>query len=161
MGRACPVQLVSQHPEEAFDPALSLRASLAEAGDVDGPRADHLMRIFSVEGEWLSRRPHEVSGGQLMRVALVRALMASPRVLICDESTASLDLLSQEEIWRAVVDCQESEGFGLIVVSHDSSVGGSAWQLRKRGSKTDTSFAIRPQIKISQIGACIDRIVSV
>ena len=121
-GRACPVQLVSQHPEEAFDPALSLRASLAEAGDVDGPRADHLMRIFSVEGEWLSRRPHEVSGGQLMRVALVRALMASPRVLICDESTASLDLLSQEEIWRAVVDCQESEGFGLIVVSHDSSL---------------------------------------
>lgn len=121
-GRACPVQLVSQHPEEAFDPALSLRASLAEAGDVDGPRADHLMRIFSVEGEWLSRWPHEVSGGQLMRVALVRALMASPRVLICDESTASLDLLSQEEIWRAVVDCQESEGFGLIVVSHDSSL---------------------------------------
>ncbi|WP_270471973.1 ABC transporter ATP-binding protein [Collinsella intestinalis] len=121
-GRACPVQLVSQHPEEAFDPALSLRASLAEAGDVDGPRAGHLMRIFSVEGEWLSRRPHEVSGGQLMRVALVRALMASPRVLICDESTASLDLLSQEEIWRAVVDCQESEGFGLIVVSHDSSL---------------------------------------
>ena len=121
-GRACPVQLVSQHPEEAFDPALSLSASLAEAGDVDGPRAEHLMRIFSVEGEWLSRRPHEVSGGQLMRVALVRALMASPRVLICDESTASLDLLSQEEIWRAVVGCQESEGFGLIVVSHDSSM---------------------------------------
>lgn len=121
-GRACPVQLVSQHPEEAFDPALSLRASLAEAGDVDGPRAGHLMRIFLVEGEWLSRRPHEVSGGQLMRVALVRALMASPRVLICDESTASLDLLSQEEIWRAVVGCQESEGFGLIVVSHDSSL---------------------------------------
>lgn len=121
-GRACPVQLVSQHPEEAFDPALSLRASLAEAGDVGGPRAGHLMRIFSVEGEWLSRRPHEVSGGQLMRVALVRALMASPRVLICDESTASLDLLSQEEIWRAVVDCQESEGLGLIVVSHDSSL---------------------------------------
>ena len=57
-----------------------------------------------------------------MRVALVRALMASPRVLICDESTASLDLLSQEEIWRAVVGCQESEGFGLIVVSHDSSL---------------------------------------
>lgn len=121
-GRACPVQLVSQHSEEAFDPALSLSASLAEAGDVDGPRAGHLMRIFSVEGEWLSRRPHEVSGGQLMRVALVRALMASPRVLICDESTASLDLLSQEEIWRAVVGCQESEGFGLIVVSHDSSL---------------------------------------
>lgn len=121
-GRACPVQLVSQHPEEAFDPALSLRASLAEAGDVDGPRAEHLMRIFSVEGEWLSRRPHEVSGGQLMRVALVRALMASPRVLICDESTASLDSLSQEEIWRAVVGCQESEGFGLIVVSHDASL---------------------------------------
>lgn len=121
-GRACPVQLVTQHPEEAFDPALSLRASLAEAGDVDGLRAGHLMRIFSVEGEWLSRRPHEVSGGQLMRVALVRALMASPRVLICDESTASLDLLSQEKIWRAVVDCQESEGFGLIVVSHDSSL---------------------------------------
>lgn len=121
-GRAYPVQLVSQHPEGAFDPALSLRASLAEAGDVDGLRAGHLMRIFSVEGEWLSRRPHEVSGGQLMRVALVRALMASPRVLICDESTASLDLLSQEEIWRAVVDSQESEGFGLIVVSHDSSL---------------------------------------
>lgn len=121
-GRPYPVQLVPQHPETAFDPAMSLGESLAEAGEVQGGRTVELMHLLAVDEDWLARRPHEVSGGQLVRVALVRALMASPRVLICDESTASLDACSQEQVWRALLACQEVAGFGLMFVSHDSAL---------------------------------------
>lgn len=116
------VQFVPQHPEVAFDPSMSLGESLAEAGEVHVGRTQELLRLFAVDGDWLTRRPHEVSGGQLMRVALVRALMASPCVLICDESTASLDVCSQEQVWRALLTCQEAAGFGMIFVSHDSAL---------------------------------------
>ena len=117
-GVARPVQLIAQHPEQAFDPRMRMRASLAEAGDADGARARMLRGRFGVRDEWLERLPHELSGGELMRCCMVRALMASPRVLICDESTAMLDLVTQAELWRVLCELQAREGFGIIFTSH-------------------------------------------
>lgn len=117
-GRALPVQLIAQHPEQAFDPRMRMRVSLAEAGDVEGARGRMLRERFGVRDEWLERLPHELSGGELMRCCMVRALMVSPRVLICDESTAMLDLVTQAELWRVICDLQAREGFGLIFTSH-------------------------------------------
>lgn len=117
-GAARPVQLIAQHPEQAFDPRMRMRASLVEAGDADGARARMLRGRFGVRDEWLERLPHELSGGELMRCCMVRALMASPRVLICDESTAMLDLVTQAELWRVLCELQVREGFGIIFTSH-------------------------------------------
>lgn len=119
---ARPVQLISQHPEGAFDPRMLMRDSLAEAGKVDGAVARDLMARFGVQEGWLDRLPHELSGGELMRCCLVRALMTRPIILICDESTAMLDLVTQAELWRVILDLQERDAFGLIFVSHNPAL---------------------------------------
>lgn len=117
-GGARAVQLIWQHPEQAFDPRMRMGRSLGEAGDVHGAYAQGLMERFGVRKAWLSRRPHELSGGELMRCCLVRALMTRPRYLLCDEATAMLDVVTQAELWRELMDVQAAEDMGMIVVSH-------------------------------------------
>lgn len=119
---AFPVQLVAQHPESAFDPNLAIRRSLSETGDPDGDRGMMLRSEFGVNSAWLDRMPHELSGGELMRLCLVRALMVRPRVLICDEVTAMLDVVTQAKLWSALMDMQAKERFGLIFVSHSRAI---------------------------------------
>ena len=113
-----PVQLIWQHPEQAFDPRMRMERSLAEAGDANGARARMLRDRFGMRADWLSRLPHELSGGELMRCCLVRALLAQPRYLICDESTAMLDAVTQAELWGVLLDVLERGRMGLVFVSH-------------------------------------------
>ena len=102
-GQASPVQLLPQHPELAFDPSA-------------------LLDPFGVRGEWLSRRPHELSGGELMRLAMVRALATRPRYLIADESTAMLDAVTQAELWHVLLGLQERDGWGMVLVTHSPAL---------------------------------------
>lgn len=126
-GRACgplPVQLVWQHPEQAFDPRMRMGRSLAEAEDADGALGRRLRGIFGIRDAWLQRLPHELSGGELMRFCLARALLARPRYLICDESTAMLDAVTQAELWGVLLDVLERERMGLVLVSHSPALVG-------------------------------------
>ncbi|MCI5949987.1 MAG: ATP-binding cassette domain-containing protein [Coriobacteriaceae bacterium] len=123
-GEASPVQLLPQHPELAFDPRVRLGRSLEEvagAGEARA-RADELLGSFGVREEWLARRPHELSGGELMRLAMVRSLSVRPRYLIADESTAMLDAVTQAELWHVLMDLQERDGWGLVLVSHSPAL---------------------------------------
>ncbi len=122
-----PVQLIWQHPEQAFDPRLTLARSLAEgaAGAEDARsaiEASGLLGRLSVRDAWLDRLPHELSGGELMRLAIVRALLARPRYLICDEMTAMLDAITQAQIWHEVMAIARERSMGLIVVSHSPAL---------------------------------------
>lgn len=119
---ACPVQLLWQHPEQAFDPRLRMGRSLAEAGELAGERASGLRQRFGLEDAWLTRLPHELSGGELMRCCMVRALMVRPRYLIADEATAMLDVITQAELWAALMEVAEEEGMGMILVSHSPAL---------------------------------------
>lgn len=116
-GQASPVQLLWQHPEQAFDPRMRMDESLAEASAGDG-ELESLRCAFGVRDEWLSRLPHELSGGELMRFAMVRALATRPSYLIADEATAMLDAVTQAELWHVLLDLQGREGWGLVLVSH-------------------------------------------
>lgn len=117
-GQASPVQLLPQHPELAFDPSALLGRSLEESSGC----ADGLLEPFGVRGEWLSRRPHELSGGELMRLAMVRALATRPRYLIADESTAMLDAVTQAELWHVLLGLQERDGWGMVLVTHSPAL---------------------------------------
>lgn len=119
---ASPVQLLLQHPEEAFDPRMRMGASLAEARVAPGVDVVALRRAFGVRDEWLARLPHELSGGELMRFAMVRALSCGPRYLIADESTAMLDAVTQAELWGVLLDLQERDGWGMVFVSHSPAL---------------------------------------
>lgn len=127
-GEANPVQLLPQHPELAFDPQVRLGRSLGEvagAGEAGAhARADEFLGSFGVREEWLARRPHELSGGELMRLAMVRALSVRPRYLIADESTAMLDAVTQAELWHVLLSLQERDGWGLVLVSHSPALVG-------------------------------------
>lgn len=121
-GKASPVQLLWQHPEQAFDPRLPVGRALAEVPQAGKPLLDGLLDAFGARPEWASRRPHELSGGELMRLAMVRALACGPRYLVADESTAMLDAVTQAELWQVLMELQDRDGWGLVLVSHSPAL---------------------------------------
>lgn len=112
-----PVQLVLQQPERAMDPRWTVRQVLAATGASDDDVAALDRRL--VAPTWLDRHPHEISGGQLQRVNLARALLARPRYLVADEITASLDAVTQVGIWDLLLEHCRAAGIGLLAISHD------------------------------------------
>lgn len=116
----CPVQLLWQHPEEVVDPLLPLRRTLEEAGPVDPA----LLEGLGVRDSWLERYPSELSGGELQRICVARALRPELRFLLCDELSAMLDLATQAEIWKFLLDQAERRSLGLLIVSHDAKLLG-------------------------------------
>lgn len=111
-----PVQLVFQHPEKAVNPRWTMRKVLAESEHTDAEVVDSL----GIEPEWLGRYPNEVSGGELQRFCVARALTAQTRYLIADEMTTMLDALTQAHIWRVVTEWAARQGTGVLVVSHEA-----------------------------------------
>lgn len=109
-----PVQLIQQHPEQAVDPRLRMRKTLAEAGEVPQQLLDDL----GIRSEWLTRFPHELSGGELQRFCIARALATRPRYLICDEVSTMLDAVTQAHIWRVLLAYVQRENAGMLLVSH-------------------------------------------
>jgi peptide/nickel transport system ATP-binding protein len=114
----CPIQLVPQHPEQSFNPYRTTGESLHDAWR---PDADWFERM-AVNPDWLKRRPDELSGGELARIALLRALDPRTRYLIADEVTAQLDAHVQAQIWRVLLDEAAHRRLGLIVFSHNKSL---------------------------------------
>ena len=115
---ACPVQMIWQHPEAAVDPRMRMGATLAEAGEVPLRLLDDL----GIKKRWLSRYPHELSGGELQRFCIARALAANPRYLVADEVSTMLDAVTQAQIWRFLVDETARRGIGVVFVSHSPAL---------------------------------------
>lgn len=111
----CPVQLIHQHPEKAINPRWRLKRVLEESGKID---AD-VLRAFGIEHEWLDRFPRELSGGELQRFCVARALMSGADYLICDEISTMLDVITQAQIWNVVLEEAKKRNIGLIAVTHN------------------------------------------
>ena len=114
----CPVQMVWQHPETVVDPLLRLGDTLSEAGAVE----ERLAQALHIEQAWRNRYPAELSGGELQRFCIARALRLETRFLLCDEISAMLDLVTQAQIWRFLMEEAARRQLGLLVVSHDSAL---------------------------------------
>ena len=117
----CPVQLIGQHPELTLDPRMRMAASLAECGASE-EELGRLRELLGIRDAWLSRYPHELSGGELQRFCIARALGAHPSYLIADEVSTMLDAVTQAQIWRALVAEAEARAMGLIFVSHSPAL---------------------------------------
>lgn len=114
----CPVQLVPQHPEQTFNPYRTTGESLRDAWS---PDAAWLARL-AVNPGWLARRPDELSGGELARIALLRALDPRTRYLIADEVTAQLDAHVQAQVWQVLLEETRRRELGMIVFSHNKAL---------------------------------------
>ena len=111
----CPVQLIYQHPEKAINPRWRLKQVLEESGKM----REDVLEAFGIEHAWLERFPRELSGGELQRFCVARALMSGAEFLICDEISTMLDVITQAQIWNVVLAEAEKQEMGIIAVTHN------------------------------------------
>ena len=111
----CAVQLIYQHPEQAINPRWRLKRVLEESGEL----RSEVLDAFGIERAWLDRFPRELSGGELQRFCVARALMSGAQFLICDEISTMLDVITQAQIWNVVLDEAEKRNMGIIAVTHN------------------------------------------
>lgn len=111
----CAVQMIFQHPELAINPRWPIGKALCEAYQ---PPVS-LLELLSLDPHWFERFPHELSNGELQRVAVARALSPQTRYLIADEMTTMLDANTQAQIWQALLDIAQQRELGMLVISHE------------------------------------------
>ncbi|MCX4694647.1 ABC transporter ATP-binding protein [Streptomyces sp. NBC_01408] len=119
------VGVVFQQPRLSADPRLRLYDLVAEPLRATGRRKEveaavgELAERVGLGADLLTRRPHEVSDGQLQRACLARALVLRPRWLVCDEMTAMLDASTTAALVGVVEEYRAESGAGLLAVGHD------------------------------------------
>jgi peptide/nickel transport system ATP-binding protein len=117
LGGWSPVQYAHQSAILAVDPRWRIGRIIEEGWTPDAETRD----AFSVSHNWYDRYPHEVSGGELQRVNLLRLLSPQTRYLIADEITAMLDPITQAEIWRTLLS-RCARGLSILAISHDAAL---------------------------------------
>jgi oligopeptide/dipeptide ABC transporter ATP-binding protein len=121
------VQVVFQDPYAALNPRMRIRDLLEEPLKLqtDLDRSRRLVRVAEVaemvraSPSWLERFPHQLSGGQLQRIVIARAIAGSPRFVVLDEPTSSLDLSTRAEILELLKELQSTLNLTYLLISHD------------------------------------------
>ncbi|MBE6054870.1 MAG: ATP-binding cassette domain-containing protein [Clostridium sartagoforme] len=113
-----PIQLIFQHPEKSVNPKWKMNKILNEAFKP----SQELLDSMGIKKEWLNRWPNELSGGELQRFCVIRALSPQTKFLIADEITTMLDSITQAQIWNVVLEHVKNHNIGLIVISHEKAL---------------------------------------
>ena len=111
----CPVQLIYQHPEKVMNPKWKMNDVLGDSWEVP----DGLLEEFGIQKSWLTRFPQELSGGELQRFSVLRAINPKTKFLIADEMTTMLDAITQVQIIDSVLKIVKERNMGFLLVSHD------------------------------------------
>lgn len=111
----CPIQMIWQQPELAVNPRRPMRSVLEEGDEID----ERIIRELRIEPDWMNRFPSELSGGEMQRFCIARALGKRTRFLIADEISTMLDLITQSQIWNFLLEEVKEREIGLIAVSHN------------------------------------------
>lgn len=112
------VQLIYQHPEKSVNPKWTIKQILEEGGVFD---YDAFYKM-GLDDSYLYRYPHELSGGQLQRVCILRALKEPTQFLICDEITTMLDSINQANIWSYILDVAKTRNIAILVITHNKAL---------------------------------------
>ncbi|WP_102958142.1 ATP-binding cassette domain-containing protein [Mangrovicella endophytica] len=123
------VQVVFQNPSQALDPRLTIAAQIRgvlaahgiEALERGVDRTEAILSRVGLTGLG-TRFPHQLSGGQLQRAVIARALVLSPEVIVCDEAVSALDVSVQAQILNLLKDLQAELGVAYLFISHDLGV---------------------------------------
>jgi ABC-type glutathione transport system ATPase component len=123
------LQLVPQNPQTSFNPKKTIGDSIAFNLTVHGAkraiaraRAVELLERVGIAPAHASKHPHELSGGQLQRAAIARALATEPDLVICDEAVSALDKSVQAQVLNLLADLQRDTGVAFLFISHDLAV---------------------------------------
>ena len=113
-----PVQLVFQHPEKSVNPKWKMKKIINEAFTP----SKELIDAMGIKEGWMNRWPSELSGGELQRFCVIRALSPETKFLIADEMTTMLDAITQAQIWNVVLDYAKKHDIGVVVISHEKAL---------------------------------------
>ena len=120
------IQVVFQNPDASLNPQYPVGFSVARPLVLKGMSKRHvedrvvsLFRAVRLPEDFVSRLPHELSGGEKQRVAIARAFAANPDIVICDEPISSLDVSVQASLMNLLAQLQEAEGATYLFISHD------------------------------------------
>ncbi|MDA8368914.1 MAG: ABC transporter ATP-binding protein [Nocardiopsaceae bacterium] len=124
------MQMIFQNPYSSVNRRNRLRDIIAEpmhvhgigSAESRGERAIELLELVGLNSDFARRYPHEVSGGQLQRVGIARALATEPEFLVADEPTASLDVSVRANTMNLLHDLKQQLGLTLMFISHDLAV---------------------------------------
>ena len=113
-----PVQLIFQHPEKTMNPKWKMEKVLRESWIP----TQELKDTFGLKDNWLNRWPSELSGGELQRFSILRALNPKTKFIIADEISTMLDAVTQVQIWEALISHCKANNIGILAVSHDKEL---------------------------------------
>lgn len=125
------LQLVFQDPQASLDPRMTIAESVTEpmrALAPEVPAAARAARVAAILGEvglaveLASRYPHQLSGGQLQRAAIARALIVDPGFIVCDEPVSALDVSVQGQIVNLLSRIRRERGLACLFISHNLAV---------------------------------------
>ena len=126
------VQMIFQNPYESLDPRRTVGASVVESlelhgvGNAASRRKAGLDALEQVEltpaASFFDRYPQDLSGGQLQRVSIARALVLSPRLIVADEPVSMLDVSVRSGIMNLMLSLQEEKGISFLFITHDLAV---------------------------------------
>ena len=131
------VQVVFQDPFSSLSPRMTVEQIVGEGLTVHAPGLSAAQRREKVEhmlaevglladpgqaGDWLQRYPHEFSGGQRQRLAIARALIVEPELLVLDEPTSALDVTVQQQVLSLLQRLQRERGLSYLLITHDVDV---------------------------------------
>jgi peptide/nickel transport system ATP-binding protein len=121
------LSLVFQDPFSSFDPRMSVGESLSEPLHLLGPmsrkerdaRLKEAIETVGLDASMLARHPHEFSGGQRQRLAIARALVTRPRLVVLDEPVSALDVSLRGDVLRLLSRLRAEHGLSYLIISHD------------------------------------------
>jgi oligopeptide transport system ATP-binding protein len=125
------LQIVFQDPLASLNPRMTVGESVSEPLKIFEPgmdgmerrrRVENMLQRVGLDAAMAGRYPHEFSGGQCQRIGIARAMMLSPKLLICDEAVSSLDVSIQGQIINLLLDLQRETGMAMLFISHNLAV---------------------------------------
>ena len=126
------IQMIFQNPMASLNPRMKVKEIIGEAPMVHGlikaseldDYVAQLMEQVGLDPSYSNRYPHQFSGGQRQRIGIARALAVQPKVIVCDESVAALDVSIQAQVLNLFMDLREKLGLTYLFISHDLGVVG-------------------------------------
>ncbi len=109
---------VFQDPYSSFHPSYTILNQIKEVASVEA--LDGYLETLNLERYLLDKKPHELSGGQLQRASILRALLMKPDIILADEPTSALDNVVQLDVMKLLV--QFLDRVGILLITHDEDL---------------------------------------